>query len=879
MRCAKRVVVTIGLLLAAVPVAAQPQAVAVSNWLVLGPAPDALPAFGTERPGAFGIGELLDDARFPRAPWLPRAGDGESWFGRELTWTPREVDSDGRLALERPENGPASAWLAAYLHVPRWQSAEVELVGTHARRAWLDGQAVARGGTGPAGDEPDAVKGKVKLSTGSHLLIVRTVYDPEVGGDWAIGVRLHGSAEAAPVVHATHEPARTLDLLDILEPPHVTSLAVAPDGQRVAVSYRRVLPGTNEDESWVEVRSTTDGTVRDSWRGSQAAQVAWDPAGRWLSYVTREAPRGGNASDAPRSTLWLVDHASGEARPLVERVERFGGYLWAPDGRHVVYWSATRPEPDARGVKRLEGLMDRWRDYRTRTALHLAAVPDGTRRTLTAGSVSARAHAFSPDGRRLLFTRTIEDLSERPFSKIELSELDLGTFTRRTLRVSRWLQSAQYAPDGRRLLLRSGPSEFGAAGVNVPAGVVPNESDGQLYVWDPASDTVQAITRGFDPAVQSAFWSRTDGHIYMTVVERDTQPLYRYDEGQAAFTRLAAPLEVLTSVEFAEGAPVAVAVGSSPWQAPGLLAFDLRRGEAKAIQWPAAERMAGTKVGSVESWPVTLASGTTIDGRVYLPPDFDPAKKYPLIVNYYGGTTPVARDFGGRYPKEWWASQGYVVYVPQPSGAIGYGQAFSAAHVNNWGKTVAGEIVDATRRFLEAHPFVDPSRVGCIGASYGGFMTMLLLTETDLFAAGVSHAGISSLASYWGEGYWGYSYSALATADSYPWNRRDLYVDQSPLFRADRVKTPLLLTHGTADTNVPVGESDAFYVALKLVGAPVEYLQVEGLDHLILEHPKRLVWSRSLMAWFDRWLKDEPAWWNDLWPAPGGAAADTAGTR
>jgi len=91
-------------------------------------------------------------------------------------------------------------------------------------------------------------------------------------------------------------------------------------------------------------------------------------------------------------------------------------------------------------------------------------------------------------------------------------------------------------------------------------------------------------------------------------------------------------------------------------------------------------------------------------------------------------------------------------------------------------------------------------------------------------------------------------------------------VEQSPLYHADKVKTPLLLTHGAADTNVPVGESDAFFVALKLLGAPVEYLQVEGQDHWIMEHDKRRRWSESIMAWYACWLKDEPEWWNALYP-------------
>ncbi|HXV77592.1 MAG TPA: prolyl oligopeptidase family serine peptidase, partial [Candidatus Polarisedimenticolaceae bacterium] len=389
---------------------------------------------------------------------------------------------------------------------------------------------------------------------------------------------------------------------------------------------------------------------------------------------------------------------------------------------------------------------------------------------------------------------------------------------------------------------------------------------------NPATDETRAITRDFDPAVVDAKWSAGDGRIYLLAEERDTRPLFRFDPETDSFERLDTGYDVNRELALARNAPTVVLLASSPWVAERLVAVDGARDAARTLEHPAGEWLAGVSRGTVEPWTFVAANGKTIDGRVYVPPDFDAGNRYPAIVYYYGGTSPVGREFGGRYPKEWWAAQGYVVYVPQPSGATGFGQEFSAAHVNDWGKTTSEEIIEGTRRFLEAHPFVDAGRVGCIGASYGGFMTMLLSTKTDLFAAAVSHAGISSLASYWGEGYWGFLYSSVATAESYPWNRKDIYVDQSPLYRADENRVPILLTHGVADTNVPVGESDAFYVALELLGKEVEYLQIEGENHWIVDHAKRVVWSRSIVAWFDRWLKDEPQWWQALYP-PGGPPA------
>ena len=236
-----------------------------------------------------------------------------------------------------------------------------------------------------------------------------------------------------------------------------------------------------------------------------------------------------------------------------------------------------------------------------------------------------------------------------------------------------------------------------------------------------------------------------------------------------------------------------------------------------------------------------------------------------MIVNYYGGCSPTSRDFESRYPHHAYAALGYVVYVIEPSGATGFGQEFSARHVNTFGDPIADDIIEGTKRFCEEHPFVNAKKIGCIGASYGGFMTQYLQTKTDIFAAAVSHAGISDHTSYWGEGYWGYSYSEVSGANSYPWANKELFVDHSPLYNADKVHTPLLFVHGTADTNVPVGESIQMYTALKLLGRETAMVLVDGQDHHIIDYDKRFAWQHTIFAWFAKWLQDDPLWWNTLY--------------
>ncbi len=150
--------------------------------------------------------------------------------------------------------------------------------------------------------------------------------------------------------------------------------------------------------------------------------------------------------------------------------------------------------------------------------------------------------------------------------------------------------------------------------------------------------------------------------------------------------------------------------------------------------------------------------------------------------------------------------------------------------MNAWGIRTADEIIQGTKLFFRTHSYIDSTKVGCFGASYGGFMTMYLQTQTDLFAAAISHAGISALTSYWGEGNWGIGYCSVANADTYPWNNKSFFVNQSPLFSADKIKTPILLLHGDQDDNVPIGESIQMYNALRILGKPVEFIEVEDLE-------------------------------------------------
>jgi len=585
--------------------------------------------------------------------------------------------------------------------------------------------------------------------------------------------------------------------------------------------------------------------------------VTWASQGAKFSYATFANSKG---------TIWVVDMEQGTTLPILEDQSNLGDHTWSPDGDYIIYSVTEKGKEDTPGFKRYQGLPDRQPQWRDRSFLFKVTIPEGVRQRLTAGEFTTSLNAISPDGQKILFTRTMEDLTQRPYSQSELHVLDLNTLETELIWKGPWLRSAHWIPNENRLLCLGGPSLFGEIGHDVSEGVIPNEYDTQAYILDLDSMDVEAITKDFDPAVNQVFWHEAENCLFALATDKSYIKLYKYNFKRKSFSLVETGVDVIHALSVAREDSTAVYIGSSAADPPKAYVIDLAKQKYRVLNDPSAEDYADVRFGAIKRWTFNNEEGVEIEGRIYYPADFDPHKKYPCIVNYYGGTTPVSRSFGGRYPLNLYAAQGYIVYVMQPSGAIGFGQAFSSRHVNDWGIIVADEIVRGVQKFLDAHAFVDPERLGCIGASYGGFMTMLLQTRTNLFSAAIAHAGISSIASYWGEGYWGYSYSALATANSFPWNRKDIYVNQSPLFHADKISTPLLLLHGSVDTNVPPGESTQLFTALKLLGREVEYIQILDQNHHIMTYDKRILWTKTILAWFDRWLKRQPEWWQHLYP-------------
>lgn len=634
----------------------------------------------------------------------------------------------------------------------------------------------------------------------------------------------------------------------------ISQVRISPDGRYLLATYNDNYSARSSN--YYTVLSEVKSGKRIATFPAGYKALKWTPATSQLYY---------KATSENGEKIILVNPATLQESVVADNIPA-GEFVWAPDEKSLYYSIGESLDGDSGPVYRTLTRTNRLPGTRGRSFIWRYDIESGIRERLTCGQNSTSLCDITADGSSLLFVISEPDDDKWPFSKRSLYQMNVESLKIDTLVSDDYFMSwAYYSPDASKVLITGGPEAFDKIGMNCGSHPIANNYDVQAFIMNIADRSIEPFTKDFDPSIDNIEWNN-DGNIYIVATERDLVTVHRYDVEKRSFEKLPMQGDCVRAFSIADKGGVAAytSVTASSGQAGYL--YDVRKRKSTLIADPYAETLETLEMGEIHDWNFTASDGTEIDGYYCLPPAFDANKKYPMIVYYYGGTTPTQRAMDNPYSAQLFASRGYVVYIINPSGTIGYGQEFSARHVNAWGKRTADDIIEGTRRFCEEHPYVDAKHIGCLGASYGGFMTQYLQTQTDIFAAAASHAGISNITSYWGEGYWGVGYNAVAAAQSYPWNNPDLFTKQGSLFNADKINTPLLLLHGTADTNVPVGESIQLFNALRVLGKTVEFIQVEGENHFIADVPKRILWHNSIMAWFERWLKEDDRWWNDIYP-------------
>jgi dipeptidyl aminopeptidase/acylaminoacyl peptidase len=268
-----------------------------------------------------------------------------------------------------------------------------------------------------------------------------------------------------------------------------------------------------------------------------------------------------------------------------------------------------------------------------------------------------------------------------------------------------------------------------------------------------------------------------------------------------------------------------------------------------------AGMMAAHRLSEAESTWFEGVDRTPVHAWIVKPADFREGRKYPLLYLVHGGPQSAWNNgWGYRWNPQVFASAGYVVMMPNPRGSTGFGQQFTDEISGDWGGKVFDDLMKGAD-FADTLPYVDRTRMGAAGASFGGYMMDWFLGHTTRFRALVSHAGVFNLTSMYGatEELWFPEWDLKGT----PWTNPEMYDRFSPHKYAKSFKTPTLVTHGELDFRVPIGEGLQLFTTLRRLGVPARMVYFPDEGHWINKPANSALWYRTFIEWMDRWVKGE----------------------
>jgi dipeptidyl aminopeptidase/acylaminoacyl peptidase len=659
-------------------------------------------------------------------------------------------------------------------------------------------------------------------------------------------------------------PAPRFDAIQMMKLKRLADPQLSPDGKWVAYQATDVAldAGTRNTDIWIVAADGSSAPRRLTDHAAADTRPRWSPDGRQIAFVS--ARDGG-------SQVYVVPAAGGAAKKVTSLPTEAGGVLWIDAARLLVSSDAypgcdTKDGPavdDACQKKRLDEAgkpssarvydrllyrhWDAWDDHR-RSHLLVAPVGGGPIRDLTPGDRDVPPfslggpddYAVSPDGAEVCFARN-DDPVEATSTNAELYVVPTrGGAAVKISGSPGYDGSPRYSPDGTMIAFRAQPR----------AGF---EADRwRLMVYDRRTRATRSLTEDFDLQVNGVAWSPDSRTLFFTAAENARQPIYSVPatggpvtmvRGEGTFDDLQPSPDgrtlIATKVSATHPAEIyRVAVDGSA------IAPVTRANDAF---------LAGFALRPGESVTYTGAAEKPVQAWIFKPADFDPAKKYPLLVLIHGGPQGVWGDgWSYRWNYQVFANAGYVVFAPNPRGSIGWGQEFVDDITRDWEGKVYEDILRGTD-YAEALPYVDEERTAAAGASYGGYMVNWIAGHTDRYRALVSHDGIFDLRSMYT------STEELWFADwefgGPPWERPEFYLRASPSRFVSRFKTPTLVIHGEKDFRVPLEQGLSMFTALQLRGVPSRLLVFPDENHWVLKPANSVRWYQEVLGWLDRWTK------------------------
>src|SRR6266511_4128075 len=640
---------------------------------------------------------------------------------------------------------------------------------------------------------------------------------------------------------------RAITIDDFLALKSVGNPQLSPDGKWVAYTVTESSLKDNRGITRIWLVDVASGSARQLTAGPGSdRQPRWSPDGRTLAFVsTRE-----NGAQ-----LWVLPVAGGEARRLTSLADGVFDPLWLPDGTGLVVtsdikWPAQQEIDRRNGEYPTEariwtGLMWRhWDDWRAGKRQHLftVALSDGGTRDVTSvdrdvptiatggdGDVSV-----SPDGKEIAVAMH-GDATVADNTNVDVYVIELDGALRQLTTGRGADNTPRYSPDGKWLAYLS--MERPGFEADTQRLMLVGRKDGRTE-----GGKVTEATTGWTLSVGSYTWCPNSKCIYAVVEERGRDNIYRIDIPGYKRTRVITG-GVNTGVQVGPDNKTLVYLHQSNTQPPEVWV------SGKALTHQNDSALATLDLAPLEEFGFVGALGDSVFGWSQKPPGFNPARKYPLIYLIHGGPQGALTDsWGPRWNNQMFAARGFVVAEVNFHGSTGYGQRFTDAISQHWGDYPYEDVMkglDVVARL----PYVDSTRMGAAGASYGGYMVYWIAGHTNRFKVLVDHDGVFNTVSMAGstEEQWFTDWEFGGTT----YANRALYEKWSPLNFVGNCKTPMLIVHSQLDYRVDLSEGYQAFTAAKRMGVDAKFLYFPDEGHWVLRPRNRRIWWSTVLDWLE----------------------------
>lgn len=650
---------------------------------------------------------------------------------------------------------------------------------------------------------------------------------------------------------------------DLMRMQRVSEPQIAPDGKWVAYTAATTDLEGNRLNRNIWIVPAGGGAPVQLTRSGRDSSPAWSPDGKALAFLSG---RGGS------SQIYLLSMEGGEPRQLTHISTGADLVKWSPDGKTIAFTSAVYPDckddecnrgrDEAREKSKVkahvaDGLLYRhwtyWKDGKREHLFVMAAEGSAEPRDVTAGAnydvpPDERSGpgdiAFSPDSKEICFV-AVTDKVEAISTNGDLFTVPAAGGEAKRITTSQGFDGGPaYSPDGQWIAYRS---------QKTPG----YESDlWRVMLYDRKNGTHTQLATKFDRSAEGLVWSPDSKALYFTAEDQTLNPVYALEAKAGAEPKKIVSEGFNTALELSKDGKTLVFARSSLAAPAEIFAAGSDGSGARQLTQQNAAQLATLEMKAPETFWFDGAGGTKAQAMMIRPPKFDAAKKYPVLVLLHGGPqTMWSNAWGYRWNAQVLGAPGYVTLMINRRGSTGYGQKFTDEITGDWGGKAYEDVMKGMDAALAKYPFLDGTRMGAAGGSYGGYMADWIATHTGRFKAIITHAGVyDKVSMYATEELWFEEHDMQGT----PWGNPEGYRKWAPVTYAGELgkyKTPTLVIAGELDYRVPYTQSLELFSALQRQEVPSRLVVFPDEGHWILKPQNSQFWYGEFLGWLAKYLK------------------------